>query len=291
MPDELPNLAKQDKKVRIIPTGPIKPLKKRLFGSKKSESEIYAFIDSDAYPAPDWLSNAVQHFRDPEVAATCGPSLTPDSDDDRARAGGLVLSSFFCSGQESSRYKQLSVKKYVKETPTCNIRVRKSILNKIQGIAPDVWPGEEIVFCAFITKNLKKKILYDPKVVVFHHRRRLYLEHFRQVWHYGFVKGMLTRVYPSYIRPFFFLPSILLLSVILGLVLGIVNQTIGIIYISMIVVYGGVILAEGIHFSVREKKIGLVLLISSGIIGTHLCYGLAFLVGLFSRKVDLQASS
>jgi cellulose synthase/poly-beta-1,6-N-acetylglucosamine synthase-like glycosyltransferase len=56
-------------KIRVIETGNITPPKKRDFALSKTDADILAFIDDDAYPVKDWLNNALVHFKDEEVAA------------------------------------------------------------------------------------------------------------------------------------------------------------------------------------------------------------------------------
>jgi glycosyltransferase involved in cell wall biosynthesis len=50
--------------VKVITTGPVAPGVKRNIGVKNSNGEFCAFIDNDAYPRGDWLTNALKHFED-----------------------------------------------------------------------------------------------------------------------------------------------------------------------------------------------------------------------------------
>ena len=271
--------------IRVIPTGCIKPISKRFMAIAASDGDVYAFIDSDAYPAKDWLRNASRHFKDYEVAAVAGPSLTPDDDDLMAKAGGLVLASPLGGWSESIRYNQSHPHmRYVSETPTCNLIIRKSILKAVKDVVPDVWPGEEITLCGVVTKDFKKMIVYDPEVVVYHHRRRLFIPHLKQIWNYGKIKGYLLKKYPRYVRPLFFLPSLLVLGIIGVLPLAMLNRTIGCIYVSLLLAYFLSSIANSFFVGLKKKSIKLVFLVLTGTIATHICYGLAFLKGIFSRK-------
>jgi len=53
---------------------------KRNLGIRKAKGGILAFIDSDAYPARDWLSKALPLFTDESVAVVGGPNITKPSD-------------------------------------------------------------------------------------------------------------------------------------------------------------------------------------------------------------------
>lgn len=274
-----------DGRVRVVATGPVRPLAKRFEALSVARGEVCAFIDSDAYPARDWLENALPHFGDAEIAAVAGPSLTPESDGLRAKASGLVLALPFGGGTERIRYESTHHSRYVKETPTCNFIVRKSVLKAIRDSVVDVWPGEEIALCGLITNELGKKILYDPQVRVYHHRRPLYTQHLRQIWNYGFVKGLLTRSHLCYVRPLFFAPSLFVVFLVAGLFAAMFNPVLRLLYLLIVGVYAFLTLFCGAFVGLRERSIRLALLTLTGIIATHVCYGVAFIKGLISRKV------
>ncbi|MCM8782429.1 MAG: glycosyltransferase, partial [Candidatus Omnitrophica bacterium] len=172
----------------IIPTGPVSPGRKRDIALSYAKGEILAFIDDDAYPRKDWLKKAQENFSDPQVAAVGGPAITPSSDNLRQRASGIIFASYLVSGPY--RYRYVPVKRrQVDDYPTCNFLVRKSIMQQAGGFATNFWPGEDTKLCLKITKKLNKKIIYDPEVVVYHHRRPLFLPHLKQVANYALHRG------------------------------------------------------------------------------------------------------
>lgn len=272
--------------IQIIPTGPMKPMAKRYVGESQSKGVYCAFIDSDAYPSKNWIKNSIRHFENLEVAAVVGPSKTPESANLLAKASGLVLASPLGGGTESIRYNQNhSNMQYVTEAPTCNFVIRKSILKKIKDSVIDVWPGEEIVLCGLLTKKLKKKIIYDPQLVVYHDRRRLFIPHLRQIWAYGAVKGYLVKKYSQYVRPIFFLPSLLVLGLGFGLPLAIFNHTVRSIFTLFLSVYLLLSLWNGLMIGLIEASIKVVILVTIGTILTHMCYGISFFRGIFIKKL------
>ena len=272
-----------DKRVRVIQTEPIKPMAKRFTASSICKGDICAFIDSDAFPDKNWLKNAFRYFEDPSVAAVTGPTLTPPDDDTMAKASGLVLASFG-SGSETIRYVSHSHVKYVTETPTCNLVIRRSVLDEVKDFVPEVYPGEEIVLCGRISKDLRKKIVYDPQVIVYHHRRRLYLPHLKQIWSYGKIKGKLLRSCSRYIRPIFILPSLLVIGLLAGFFLAVINPIIRALYVSAVIAYAFLSALSATMICMREKNLKLALPVFVGIIATHITYGLAFLKGLVSPR-------
>lgn len=273
-------------RLRIIPTGSMKPMSKRLIAGSMSNGTLCAFIDSDAFPTKSWLRNAIRYFDDPDVAAVAGPSLTSNDDDLMAKASGLILASLFGGGLESLRYsRSRSSIRYVTEAPTCNLIIRKSTLQKVKGRILDVWPGEEIVLCGILTNDLSKKIVYDPQVTVYHHRRPLFIPHLKQIWSYGLVKGFLLKSYYRYVKLRFLAPSLLVLGIGIGLFLAMINPIIMYVYISLLSAYVLLSILNSVSIGVQQKSAKVILLTFVGVIATHICYGLAFIKGIFSRKL------
>ena len=285
LPDHYDTTKIVDGSVRIVPTGSMKPMSKRFLGSSLSKGTLCAFIDSDAYPVKNWIEKAIRHFKDSEVAAVVGPSQSPSDDDLMSKASEFVLSSPFGGGSEAIRYGgKNSHIKYVSEAPTCNFVIRNSVLHVVKDSVRDVWPGEEIVLCGLVTKDLKKKIIYDPSVVVYHHRRRLFSPHLSQVWKYGAVKGYLWKKHSQYVRPIFLLPSLFVLGVVGGFPLAMMNPVIRSVYVLLLLAYFFLLLGNSVFVGLREKNVKMTFLVFAGTVLTHLCYGLAFIKGIFSRK-------
>ena len=83
-----------DGTVRYLASGPVGPAEKRDIGAKSARGNFLAFIDDDAYPAPEWLTSAVAIFEDDRVGAVGGPAVTPNSDSLLLQASGAVYQSF-----------------------------------------------------------------------------------------------------------------------------------------------------------------------------------------------------
>ena len=73
LPDK--KLKKKFLKSKVIVTGPVCPSVKRNIGIKKSNAEICAFIDADAYPKRKWIKNAILVLKENDVGAVGGPIL------------------------------------------------------------------------------------------------------------------------------------------------------------------------------------------------------------------------
>lgn len=221
---------------RLVKVLPCKtdPATKRNFATKNlkktvgSVPTVLAFIDSDAYPRKDWLKNAVKHLHSDSVAAVCGPGLTPPTNTKSQKISGLVWSSYMGAGPYFYRNHKAK-KRFVDDYPTFNLIVKKKDFDKIGGFNTKFWPGEDTKLCLDLTHQLGKKILYHPDILVYHHRRPIWLPHLQQISRYGFQRGRFVRLFPqtsrrlSYFLPLFFLlslpltwPAHLLLALLTG---------------------------------------------------------------------------
>jgi len=294
--------------MKIVPTGPVSPAKKRDIALSYAKGEIFAFIDDDAYPAKDWLKNAVKNFLDPQVAAVGGPAMTPEDDNLRQKASGLIYSSPLVSAKFVYRYlpkKKMEVDDY----PSCNFLIRKTIMQELGGFNTNFWPGEDSKICLDITKRLGKKIIYDPQVLVYHHRRPLFLSHLKQVASYAFHRGYFVKKYPeTSLRISYFIPSIFLLFLLTGAIFSLFLIPLRIIYLFVLSLYiilvfifsiigtvlnpcyqtEGFILSEAkdLQSSGLSLSLLLFLLVFFGIILTHLTYGSYFLKGLLAKTLS-----
>lgn len=268
---------------KVIPTGAVNPAAKRDIALAQAQGEILAFIDDDAYPAQNWLSEAVKNFSDPDVAAVGGPAVTPASDKLMQKASGLVYASPMVSAKFVYRYVP-GQRKNVDDYPSCNFLARKSIMQQLGGFNTKFWPGEDTKLCRDITKKLAKKIVYDPGVLVYHHRRSLFCGHLKQVASYALHRGFFVKAFPETSRrPTYFVPSLFLLCLVLGAAFSFIAAAFRAFYFTGVLIY----LVSVFIFSLAAG-VRFVIPVFFGIISTHLAYGAFFLKGLFARRLGDQ---
>jgi len=266
--------------VEVIPTGPIGPSEKRDMALEYASGAILAFTDNDAYPRKDWLKEAVKHFGNDDIAAVGGPAVTPPSDSLMAKASGFVLSSLLGSGPLRFRYIP-KAQREVDDYPSCNLIIRKSAFQDAGGFNSSFWPGEDTKLCLEITNTLHKKIIYDPKVLVYHHRRNLFWPHLKQMWNYAVHRGYFVKILPkTSLRVSFFIPSLFCLSLSLGIATSFLNSILRMIFLSVVAVY----LLLTLISSLQSRNIRLMPLVLLGIISTHITYGIGFMKGLLTGR-------
>ncbi|HEY5532004.1 MAG TPA: glycosyltransferase [Candidatus Anoxymicrobiaceae bacterium] len=267
--------------VKVMPSGAVGPSVKRNIGSRDSRADVLAFIDADAFPEADWLKNAAPYFEDPDVCAVCGPAVTPMTDSPRQQASGLTYSSSLVSGSTTFRYAYHAMRE-VDDYPSCNLLIKRDCFEEAGEYPEEFWPGEDTVLSLRLTKDLGKRILYVPNVVVYHHRRSLFRGHLRQVYAYARHRGYFVRKFPETSRRFqFFVPSLFLAWLVAGLAASFFSTYFLLIYISVL----GLYLLVALLSSVKTLKPLQNLLVFAGIVTTNVTYGWGFLRGLTARKM------
>lgn len=172
--------------VTIRVSGAVNPARKRNIAMRESTAEIFAFVDADAYPEENWLATAV-NFLQGDVCAVGGPNLTPLDDPLLRRVPGCIMQSVFGYGPAYIRHRPVT-RRFVNELPTCNL-----VAQKKSGLffRETLDTSEDMTFCADILR-FGGKILYDPQVIVYHHRRCLFRPFFWQFYSYGRDKARIT---------------------------------------------------------------------------------------------------
>ncbi len=268
-------------KTRIIPSGQVGPAEKRDMSLEYAEGEIFAFIDDDAYPRADWLTNAVKLFDDSSVGAVGGPAVTPDSDSVWQKASGKVYESFLCSGGYVYRYLP-KPQREVDDLPSVNLIVRREVFEEVGGYDSNFYPGEDTKLCLDIVEKAGKKIIYSPDVLVYHHRRTLFRQHLKQATNYAKHRGYFAKTLPkTSCKPAYFIPSLFVLGLIAGPVLSCFAPVLWYVYAGVLALYFVLLL-----FSIRKPESFTVWILTVlGIIATHIGYGVCFIRGLCSKEL------
>lgn len=274
------------------------PAKRRDLSTEEAAGEFLAFIDDDAYPSKSWLSAALPHFDDGKIAAVGGPGVTPVEDDWRRQVSGWVSASPLGSG--AYRYRFLPEKmREVDDYPSMNLIVRKKDFALIGGFDSHYFPGEDTKLCLDLTTKLSKKIIYDPAVLVYHHRRPIFKAHLLQIGRYGVHRGFFAKDLPKTSRRVsYFLPSLFALTLVTGLTSFSISKMVNFelpthgywsllsLYLLLLTSYFLLLILNGLWVWRRSKNLKVAFFTIPTIFLTHLWYGLQFIRGLFSQKLE-----
>lgn len=268
-------------KTRIIPSGKTGPAEKRDMALKYAQGEIIAFIDDDAYPRSDWLKNAIAHFDDQSVGAVGGPAVTAENDGILRQASGKVYESVLCSGGYTYRYVPGKLMD-AEDLPSVNLIVRKDVFAQVGGYDSNFYPGEDTKLCLDIIKVAEKRIIYDPDVLVYHHRRKLFKQHLKQSNNYALHRGYFAKVLPDTSRKFvYFVPSLFVLGLVVGPLLALLFPPLWYVYFAVLLLYSILLIGSTLY----PKDVRVWGLAVAGVFLTHVGYGIGFVRGLLSKEL------
>ena len=275
---------------RQIGTGAMGPAEKMSLAIRDAKGEILIFIDDDAYPEKNFLDILAKDFEDESVVAVGGPAITPKNDSFWQKVSGAFFVSAL-SGGYPERYVSKGKKRLVDDWPSVNLSVRKKSFEEIGGFNSSYWPGEDTKLCLDLLAK-GGKIIYDPELVAYHHRRAGLLKHLRQVGGYGIHRGFFAKKYPQTSLKFkYFLPSFFLLFNILFLI----DLVAYFLYPSIFDLVTGIfLLGYGLYFLALcvaffdiyryERNFLISLCALPYIFFSHLYYGWRFIQGFVFTK-------
>ena len=276
----------------IIPTGKVRPAEKRNVGIAAAKGDVVVFIDDDAYPDAHWLENAVKYFGDPAIGAVGGPGVTPPGDGFLARAGGRVYENVLVSGGYRYRYLGGRVRRDVDDYPSCNLLVRTDVLRAIHGYRTDFWPGEDTLLCEDIVYGQGKRLVYDPWSIVYHHRRRLFGPHLRQLGRYAFHRGYFVKKSPkTSFKLSYFVPSLFVLGLLIGGIAVGATATLHGTAVNMLRwAYFGTVGFYALATLLTSFTFNLAMWLTTwvGVVATHIWYGIRFVCGICAAKAPCE---
>jgi glycosyltransferase involved in cell wall biosynthesis len=151
------------------------PAEKRNYAMSKTKCDIFAFIDSDAYPPPDWIKNALLYLR--SFPAVCGPGIIPPNSSPAEIASDLVYKHMPFAYRVTPKRARI-----VREFPTFNLLVHRRYAVPFQSYLT----GEDSLFCRQLPA-----IFYHPSILVYHKRRPLFKPFLKQTGTYGYHRGLI----------------------------------------------------------------------------------------------------
>lgn len=274
--------------IHVVETGSptdTSPAEKRDAALAHTSAPICAFIDDDAYPAPDWLDQALGRFAsNPELQALGGPGITPPNSSFAKRLAGAFYESRLGSGGLRHRFVRSYPARSVEDWPAYNFFVRTAALRSVGGWASNYYGGEDTKLCLAL-RDAGHSIRYDPDVVVYHHRRPVFRPLMRQVGNVGRRRGSFVRLYPGTSRrAIYFAPTVALLTAPVACLAAVRAAPPGRLAASAGLAWSA-ISALAYHDGARaDESVALPAALAAG----HGAYGWQFLRGLLSGGDEVQ---
>jgi hypothetical protein len=172
------------------------PAPARNLGIVKSEADIVALTDADCIADPDWLSELVEPYADPQIGGVGGAILA------YAHPDRTIVEMFsdenaplvnFISGEDE----------FLPHLYTANASYRRRLLSEVGGFNPNLVTGEDVDISWRVQLQTGARLRYVPQAIVHHHHRSTRIGLARQYRQYGFGEILLDTMHghhPGYPR-------------------------------------------------------------------------------------------
>lgn len=238
----------------------------RNHAARAARAPVLYFLDDDSEVEAEALRRGLQHFEDGTVAAVGGPALTRRGAGFWERCFGEVTAARFGVGRLRARNRAVGDLRETdgEELILCNLMLRTSWHERVQGLDDDLYPGEDVD----LWKRLRAAgatMLYDPRMAIRRPRRKTVAGFLWQYFRYGQGRGCRWRTDDL---PFLLPLGMWLLPLWRGAVWA----------------YGLASLAAALGIAWRRRDLALGLACWPLFAGLHLAYGAGMAVGLTGRR-------
>jgi O-antigen biosynthesis protein len=156
-------------------------------GFQAARGELVAYLDSDAYPTPEWLYYLVLGLDGPKVGGVGGPNLPPRGDpraaQQVARAPGGPVHVLLADDR-------------AEHVPGCNMMFWRDLLRDVGGFDPVYEAaGDDVDFCWKVIDR-GWELGFHPAALVWHHSRGGVRPYLRQQHGYGRAEALVEARHP-----------------------------------------------------------------------------------------------
>jgi O-antigen biosynthesis protein len=145
-------------------------------GIRQARGDVVAYLDSDAYPCPEWPYYLALGFDGPTVGGVGGPNLPPAQD---------PIGAHIVARAPGGPVHVLVSDDRAEHVPGCNMAFWKVVLEGLGGFDPIYTAaGDDVDFCWKVLDD-GWDIGFHPAALVWHHRRPGLREYLRQQRTYG----------------------------------------------------------------------------------------------------------
>jgi glycosyltransferase involved in cell wall biosynthesis len=269
-----------DLRIKVLNSGAVGPAEKRDQAARHSQGEVLIFLDDDSFPDDNFLSVLSNTLKDDSIVAIGGPGITPSCNTGLQKASGATFETKWLAS-DPGRYLSYRASNFVDDWPTVNFSIRKAIFFEVGGFDSKFWPGEDTEFCLKLKKH-GYRILYNPFLIVYHHRRSSLVKHLVQVGGYGLHRGFFARKYPEnsrktkYFIPSFFVLYLLVFPLFYAVFPPFVALFPLLLYVTLLIYY--------VFQTTVRHNIWIAFISVTYLILGHLYYGIRFLQGMLLKK-------
>lgn len=164
----------------------------RNLGWRAARGDVIAFTDSDCRVDPAWLAELVGRFQDPEVAAV-GGLVAPGGARSTLARYEAARSPLYSGPQE----KEVGGESPISYLPTCNLLIRKRVLEEVGGFDSAFHPVGEDVDLVWRVLQAGHRVIYSPMGAVSHHHRATFVPFLKRRYEYAASESQLLGKHPE----------------------------------------------------------------------------------------------
>jgi O-antigen biosynthesis protein len=161
-------------------------------GLRHARGDLIAYLDSDAYPSPEWPFYLALAFDGPDVGGAGGPNIPPTTDPLQAqmvaRAPGGPVHVLVSDDR-------------AEHVPGCNMAFWREVLDEVGGFDPIYTSAGDDVDLCWKVLDRDWAIGFHPAALVWHHRRSGLRPYLRQQRGYGRSEALVEARHPARFTP------------------------------------------------------------------------------------------
>jgi glycosyltransferase involved in cell wall biosynthesis len=161
-------------------------------GFRAARGKVVAYLDSDAYPTPEWPYFVVLSFDGSNVVGGGGPNVPPREDPLGAQQVALA---------PGGPVHVLVADDRAEHVPGCNMAFLKSTLEEVGGFDPVFTAAGDDVDLCWRVLDRGYEIGFHPAALVWHHRRGGLRAYLRQQRGYGRAEALVEARHPDRFTP------------------------------------------------------------------------------------------
>ena len=187
----------------------------RNVGAKLAQGEYLIFTDSDCILPANYLSTIANSIT-PEYQGYGGPDESHPDFNNMQKAISYSMTSFLTTGGIRARKK--NEKNYVLRS--FNMTILKEAFLKMGGFpTTKLHPGEDTIFgIDFLKAGYKTKIISEAHV--YHKRRNSIKSFYKQIFNFGKVRYLITKLYPETFKLTFLFPTCFVLFALFSVLIS-----------------------------------------------------------------------
>lgn len=190
--DATADIARRHERVQLVSIGHAGLSVARNEGLRTATGDLVAYLDSDAYPTPEWPYHLALGLDDDSVGGVGGPNVPPPDD---PRGSQVVARS------PGGPVHVLLRDDRAEHIPGCNMAFRREVLEEVGGFDPVYTAAGDDVDLCWRVLDRGWDIAFHPAALVWHHRRPGLRAYLRQQAGYGRAEALVEARHPDRFTP------------------------------------------------------------------------------------------